>query len=64
MSRRVDHPTGAEPGDEATYQAADPVPDDGTGDSAARAEPDAAGTAEDAASEVNEAPDSEPDRSE
>ena len=28
VSRRVENPTSAEPGDEGVYQAADPVPDD------------------------------------
>lgn len=28
VSRRVQNPTSAEPGDEAVYRAADPVPDD------------------------------------
>ena len=64
MSRRVDHSTRAEPGDEAAYRAADPLPDDGAGGSAERAEPDAGGTAENAAAEVGEAADSEPGRSE
>jgi hypothetical protein len=30
VSRRVQNPTSAEPGDEAVYRAADPVPDDST----------------------------------
>ena len=58
------NPTQAAPGDEAVYEAADPVPDDdqtpvepigpGGGD----------GTTERAATEVARADDSEPDRSE
>ena len=66
VSRRVDRPTEAEPGDEAAYRAADPVPDDDPDGSS----PDPAtghageGTTERAADELDETAESEPTRSE
>lgn len=62
-SRWVRNPTQAEPGDDAVYQAADPVPDDDS----TPAEPvgsSGSGTTERAAVETADADDSEPDRSE
>jgi hypothetical protein len=67
VSRRVDHPTAADPDDQRAYQAAD----SDTGgrssdppDPSARAEPDAASTTQSAADELSEGDESEPDRSE
>ena len=67
VSRRVDHPTAADPGDERAYRAANPDAGDGSSgppDSPARTEPDAASTTQSAADELSEAAESEPDRSE
>jgi hypothetical protein len=67
VSRRVDHPTAADPDDQRAYQAADSDTGDGSSgppDSSARAEPDAASTTQSAADELSEADESEPDRSE
>jgi len=71
VSRRVDHPTNADPQDEATYEAADPAPD---GDQPTPPEPAAAaphedaggagGASERAAAELEDADESEPTRSE
>jgi hypothetical protein len=64
VSRRVQNPTDAEPGDDAVYQAADPLPDD---DAAARSgeatSADGLST-EDAADELEAENESEPVRSE
>jgi hypothetical protein len=64
VSRRVDHPTAADPGDRSVYQAANPDDGDGPPDSPARAEPDAGSTTQSAANELDEADESEPERSE
>jgi hypothetical protein len=64
VSRRVQNPTDAEPGDESVYQAADPLPDDdGAAGSAEGTSPGAA-SAETAAAELDEENESEPVRSE
>ncbi len=71
VSRRVNHPTNADPQDETTYEAADPAPD---GDLPTPPEPaapapdedasDAEGASEKAAAELDGADESEPTRSE
>lgn len=63
MSRRVAHPTAAEPGDEAVYRAADPLPDEGDGTAAGRPGAGEA-SADEAAAETAAEDDSEPTRSE
>ena len=63
VSRRVEHSTRAEAGDEAAYEAADPLPDGddpGGSERPARSDP---GTVERAAAEMP-ADESEPTRSE
>ena len=77
VSRQVRNPTEADPGDDAVYAAADPVPDDadrppGSAEfggapepaSAAPTESGGGGSTERAAAEVAGADESEPDRSE
>jgi hypothetical protein len=65
VSRRVDRPTEAAPGDEAAYRAADPVPDDDPdGSSDTPAGHAGGGTTERAADELDETAESEPTRSE
>jgi hypothetical protein len=71
VSRRVNHPTNADPQDEATYEAANPAPDGDlpTPPEPAPAAPDedageAGGASEKAAAELDDADESEPTRSE
>ena len=70
VSRRVDEPTRAEPGDEAVYQAADPVPDGsaaaepGAGNASGPGDTDGSGTTDRAARELSDTATSEPTRSE
>jgi hypothetical protein len=63
VSRRVQNPTDAEPGDDAAYQAADPLPDDDVAPSSA-ATSDGGVSTEDAADELDAENESEPVRSE
>ena len=63
VSRRVRNPTDAEPGDDAVYQAANPLPDDDAAPSGNTSS--AAGiSTEDAADELDAENESEPVRSE
>lgn len=66
VSRRVENPTAAEPGDDAVYQAANPVADDDRGGPVSPPERGGAGGAstETAAAEIAEDNESEPTRSE
>jgi len=64
VSRRVQNPTAAEPGDEAVYQAANPVSDDDRADGTAAQGGPGHATTQDAADEIAEADESEPVRSE
>ena len=64
VSRRVDHPTAADPGDQSAYQAAEPDAGNGSSEPPERAEPDAGGTTQSAADELDAADESEPERSE
>lgn len=66
VSRRVDNPTGADPGDDAVYRAADPAPDDSSPsvDTPAGDRRSAGGTAESIEDEMKQSDESEPDRSE
>jgi len=65
VTRRVDHPTEADPGDDAVYRAANPQPDD---DPSRAAPADGGGprggTTERAADELDGTAESEPTRSE
>ena len=61
VSRRVQNPTDAEPGDEAIYQAADPLPDDACSGNATSA---GSVSTQDAADELDAENESEPVRSE
>ena len=67
VSRRVDHPTKAGPGDEAAYRAADPAPDGNAentaGDVVDETDADTGSTTADAAAEVSGSS-GEPSRSE
>jgi hypothetical protein len=63
VSRRVQNPTDAEPGDDAVYQAADPLPDDDDAPSSGATSDDGVST-EDAADELDAENESEPVRSE
>jgi hypothetical protein len=62
VSRRVQNPTDAEPGDDAVYRAADPLPDDAAPSSGATS--DGGVSTEDAADELDAENESEPVRSE
>lgn len=62
VSRRVENPTAAEPGDDAVYQAANPVSDDDPADVAPQQGGAGHATTQDAADEIAE--ESEPARSE
>ena len=64
VSRRVEHPTAADPGDRNAYQAANPDDESGSPDSPGRAEPDSGSTTPGAADELAAADESEPERSE
>jgi hypothetical protein len=69
VSRRVDNPTAAGPGDEAAYRAADPVPDGSGGadpadDTTADDRQAGGGSAERARAEMQNVDESEPTRSE
>jgi hypothetical protein len=63
VSRRVQNPTDAEPGDDAVYQAADPLPDDDDAPSGEATSAEGVST-EDAADELAAENESEPVRSE
>ncbi|MDT7575567.1 MAG: hypothetical protein QOH17_1900 [Pseudonocardiales bacterium] len=63
VSRRVQNPTDAEPGDDAVYQAADPLPDDDAAPSSGATSGGGVST-EDAADELAAENESEPVRSE